>query len=847
LTGEVNAETTLRGYASGVTPESIDVAGQLTLGPSRVGDISIDSASIDGRYANREGQLNQAVVTGADVSLTAQGPIALNETGSSNLTVHAESTAIDRVGEIIGQPLKGSAIVDATVTGNARELTAKGTLTGSNVGHGDNEALSLNSEFTVSVPDLTPADTRVQATSVATFVEIRGQRINELKAATTYASSRLEFDAVAQQGMRELAAAGDLVLHPDHQEVHLGALALRSEQIEWRSEPGSPAAIQYGGGRIAVQGLRLVSGEQRIQADGVVGSPSEALRVHAENVDVAQVDALFLGDQRLAGRFTGDATITGTTDDPHVSATFSLNQGAFQAFKYESLTGMVDYAGRDVTLDVRLQQTPTAWLTAKGRAPMSLFRPNQPSVADAPDPDAGGTVDIAIASSEVDLGIVQGFTTYVTDVTGTMQANVRLTGTGNDPHVDGTIDIRGGAFAVPDLGTNYTGLETRIDLKPDVVSIQEFKILDNRGFPMTVGGTLAVHDRSVGAVNVTVQSENFEVIDNEFADLKLDTDLRITGELLKPRIAGSVEVENGTVFVARVMEAATADPYATEATVVPEKTVQADAGSRLFDGVELDVALAIPSNLVLSGNDLRPANAPIEIGDVNVTVGGALQVRKAPGAEARVTGEVNTIRGNYTFQGRRFDIVRDGRIRFAGTDVIDPSLDIRASRLISGVETVVRVQGTMRQPELSFSSNPPLDQADILSLIVFNQPINELGEGQQATLAERATALAGGYLASGLTQAIGGALELDEFEIQASGERGFGPSLTVGEQVGEHFFFRIRQGFGDAQATELILEYQLKDFLRLQGTAAETSGGSQRVTFRRVERAGIDLIFFFSF
>ena len=63
--------------------------------------------------------------------------------------------------------------------------------------------------------------------------------------------------------------------------------------------------------------------------------------------------------------------------------------------------------------------------------------------------------------------------------------------------------------------------------------------------------------------------------------------------------------------------------------------------------------------------------------------------------------------------------------------------------------------------------------------------------------------------------------------------------------MGEHFFFRIRQGFGDAQATELILEYQLEEHLRVQATAAETSG-TQRVTFRRVERAGLDLLFFFS-
>jgi len=60
-------------------------------------------------------------------------------------------------------------------------------------------------------------------------------------------------------------------------------------------------------------------------------------------------------------------------------------------------------------------------------------------------------------------------------------------------------------------------------------------------------------------------------------------------------------------------------------------------------------------------------------------------------------------------------------------------------------------------------------------------------------------------------------------------------------------FFRVRQGFGNVQSTEFILEYQLADFLRLQAQTAQTPGGNQRTMFRRVERGGIDLIFFFSY
>jgi uncharacterized protein involved in outer membrane biogenesis len=860
LTGSINAETTIRAYAAGVTVDSFDSAGRVELGPSTLGKVAIDSAVIDGSYANREGTLKQLQVTGADVNVTGQGTIALNETGTSNLAVHAESSALDRLGELVGQPLKGSALVDATVTGNGRELKIDGTLTGSDLGRGDDEALSVKSTFAAAVPDLQFERARVQANTAATFLEIRGQRVNTLTADTTYSQSRLDFKAVAQEGRRELAAGGFLVVHPDHHEIHIGDLALRSEQIEWRTPPGSSAAVRYGNDRVEVEQLQLVNADQRITADGVVGAGNGTLQVRAENVDVSQLDSLLLGDGRLAGRFTGDAAISGSTSAPRVSSNFTLSPGAFRTFKFESLSGKVDYGQTGLTMDVRLQQAPDAWITAKGTAPLTLFRPTPPEVEAHDNTTAGGAVDIQIASSQVDLGIIQGFTPYVTNVTGTMQANVHLVGSGYDPHADGVVEVRGGAFAVPQLGTQYSGLDTRIELTPEVVTVQEFKILDSRGFPLTVGGTLAVHERSVGAVDISLQSEAFEVIDNRVADLKLNTSLKLTGDVRKPRLEGRIAVENATVHLAELIEQTTATAYSTEATDAgivgadeaaratpppPDAAAKKTDQTSLFSALDLDVMLVIPDNLVLRGNDLRPANAPIDIGDMNVTVGGELRIRKAPGADLRLVGDVDTARGSYTFQGRRFEILRDGHIRFAGTDELNPNLNIQARRIISGVETFIRVQGTMKQPELSFSSNPPLDQADILSLIVFNQPINELGEGQQVSLTERATALAGGYLATGLSRSISNALELDEFEIQA-GDRGFGPTLSVGEQVGEHFFFRVKQGFGDAQATELILEYQVQNYLRIQGTAAETSG-AERVTFRRVERAGLDLIFFFSY
>src|SRR5206468_3306398 len=138
----------------------------------------------------------------------------------------------------------------------------------------------------------------------------------------------------------------------------------------------------------------------------------------------------------------------------------------------------------------------------------------------------------------------------------------------------------------------------------------------------------------------------------------------------------------------------------------------------------------------------RAPDAPIGLGAVNVTLGGDVRATKNPGTGIRLVGNVNTVRGYYDFQGRRFEILRDGTVRFEGFEEINPRLDIRTRRIIQGVEARVNIRGTLQNPEIELSSTPPLEQADIMALIVFNQPLNTLGEGQQISLAQRAEAMA---------------------------------------------------------------------------------------------------------
>ena len=295
-----------------------------------------------------------------------------------------------------------------------------------------------------------------------------------------------------------------------------------------------------------------------------------------------------------------------------------------------------------------------------------------------------------------------------------------------------------------------------------------------------------------------------------------------------------------------------ATPAAPGAAEEATKVAKA-AGLSILNRIRVDVRASIPDNLILRGKDLRVGTASMGLGNMNVTVGGDLRVMRQPGTPTIVAGSVNTVRGSYDYRGRRFDILRDGRITFQGPRIDDPVLDVTAQRIIepTGIEARIHIEGTARRPQLRFSSTPPMDESDVIALIIFNRPLSDLESGESSAIAEVAGSAVGGLIVSPLADSIGRALNLDVFEVgtTATDTGGTGGTVTVGKQIDENLFFRYRQQFGSQEVSEFILEYQLARFLRLQAAFAEGEGvgRAQRSLTRRIERAGLDLIFYFSY
>jgi autotransporter translocation and assembly factor TamB len=254
----------------------------------------------------------------------------------------------------------------------------------------------------------------------------------------------------------------------------------------------------------------------------------------------------------------------------------------------------------------------------------------------------------------------------------------------------------------------------------------------------------------------------------------------------------------------------------------------------------------VPNNLKLTGENVQVSpGTPIGLGDINLRVGGDLSLYKDPGQPLSVTGSLDSISGTYGFQGRRFDVDETSSINFRGD--LNPEVYVTVKRVISAVETRVTITGPLFSPELRLSSTPPLEASDILSLIVFNTSASELSAAQQQELAVRAGTLAAGFLAAPLMSALQRTLGIDTFEIEPAGEYGTGPKLTVGHEIAPGLVARYSRQFGQNEYDEATVELYLSRLFKIRATFSDAGSLIARSPFRRVERAGIDLLFSFSF
>ncbi len=898
IAGRVDGRVTIPDVGS-VSVDTVGVDGTVTLDSPVLLDVPFATVTADVSVANGLATIRRLEGRGEGFALTASGAIALGQAGVSDLRYRLDADSLVRPAMVADLPVTGAALAEGRVTGPRADILIEGTVAGDQVAWNDVVAAgTVTAQYAVRLPDWDADRVDAQVSVDGQQVQVAGQILPVVTGTVGYTDRLVRFDVTGTDATRDLEARGTLRLEDALQRLTLDHAQVSRGDVRWGLAPDTTARAVITPRQATIGALQLARGHERVTVEGTVGLEADAtssLRVDATGVDVGDLLVLAAQEVDVDGTLTLSATLGGTRERPLADAQIEITEGRVRTLNLQRAGGRVTFDGTLALVDLEVVKDADARLTARGVVPLTLFESAdaghvQPTVADR--------LDLAVLSTPIDLALAEGLTSYVTRLDGQAQIDVRLTGSGRDPHVEGAVFVRNGTFHVPLAGVTYRKLDAALTFEEERVVISELGVETEDGDLLEVQGELGLSREQARTVNLRLKGRDFRVLDNEFGQLDLDADLTIGGTVIAPVVEGSVGLSDGRLELDEILPAIADTAYATKAEYqgIPTERLRghivpdilgaddsppalapgvttftldttlgppADAGAgtdgqdgasageplpSVFEETALNIQVRIPDNLLVRGQSIEAARA--SVGDLNATLGGDFRVAKTAGKPAVLLGVVNTVRGTYAYQGRRFDIVRDGQIQFRGNEEIDPRIDISAQRVIQGVEARVRIQGTAREPQISLSSTPPLDEGDILALIVFNQPLNQLGTGQQTSLGQRAGGIAAGLVASPLAEALGNSLDLDQFDVETTDQSGrVNPAVVIGEQVTQDLFLRFRQQFGNQQVSQFLLEYRLASFLRLQGNVAEGDGLSagNRSLMQRIERYGVDLVFYFSF
>jgi translocation and assembly module TamB len=296
---------------------------------------------------------------------------------------------------------------------------------------------------------------------------------------------------------------------------------------------------------------------------------------------------------------------------------------------------------------------------------------------------------------------------------------VQLSGTLGTPKLAGVLKVSNGEIAVyqVNLALSQIALEAR---------------LGDAGLDFSGGAHVGAGTVSAGGHlewrnllpygKFHLQGANLRIADVPEAQIDASPDLDFTVTGRKIEVLGKVAVPYAKIQPKDITNAVRASP--DEVIVGSE----AEDPSKRFE-VLSTVTLVLGDHVNLDAMGLT------------ARLTGSVTVRSGYDAITRGTGELSVAEGQYTAYARKLDVQR-GRLIFTGGPIDDPGIDVRAQKQFPDVTAGVNVRGTLLQPHLSFFSDPPLPQSQIVSLILAGGSLQSAQNSSNAALGQGAALLA---------------------------------------------------------------------------------------------------------
>jgi translocation and assembly module TamB len=383
--------------------------------------------------------------------------------------------------------------------------------------------------------------------------------------------------------------------------------------------------------------------------------------------------------------------------------------------------------------------------------------------------------------------------------------------------------VRDAQLRLLTTGEQYSDIRANLRFNGARAEVKELHVGSSTG-DAQLKGWLEFGGYELSGLELILDADEFTAMNTPAISAKVNADLRLQGSQDDMSLSGNLTVPQARIRIDNLptSEAADVEPWQlTVSGVYGPGPEQAKSG----DGKALGPEKKAPLPFLRSDIQVDiPKNVWVQGEGTAVELFGDVQIHKKLQQPFVLGGYVETLRGFASFLGKKFDIEK-GRVDFTGSKQIDPELNITATQQVSDYTVYVDVTGRSKKPDLNFRSTPELEQADIISLLVFGKTTDRLSGSEQSNLSNKAGQLAGSMAAGVLEGVLGKSFGFDTVAIDP-GDDESASSFGVGRYITQDLYLSydriIRDPKKDNRGGNTVsLEYSISRNFKIEASSSD--------------------------
>jgi translocation and assembly module TamB len=546
----------------------------------------------------------------------------------------------------------------------------------------------------------------------------------------------------------------------------------------------APAQLMVGGDRLKLTTACIAADDGRFCAEGDLDEPGAwEIKASARSMPLKLLGQGLPGRPEFSGHLAMQLNATGTPGTAWTGAgRIDLSDAVFhyrlQRGQLETLTLGEEH--------VEFSATPEGFTgVLKIRATEKTFVDANVALTRLPDRALmDQTLTGALRAEVHELGLIPLFVTQVDRVDGTLTTQFKLSGTPRTPTFEGAVQLK--AQAVDLYQINLQLRDTLLTARLSGNTLDVDGVTHAGTGQAAIQGQLA-WNASQPHGELKFSGSNLRVVNVPEVRIVASPNLLMKVDGRRIDVSGEVTVPYARIAPVQLTGAvlSSSDEVIVGARVIPpEQRFQVYSRLKLVLGADVNV-----ESYGLAGK-----------------LSGSVTATSSPGNPDTGVGELKVDRGTYTVLARRLDIER-GRLLFNGGPLSNPGVDIRAVKRLPDIVAGANVRGTLREPRLSFFSDPPISQAQIVSLLVAGGTL----ESVQGSATTQVGGARNQILAQGgaiLASELGAQLGLRDITVES--DRQNETSLVLGKYLSPRLY--ISYGVSLTESINTIkLRYTLGD------------------------------------